>query len=164
LPPGRYQLQTAVIDREADQASVKQSVLIVPASSGTGLGVSDIVWVRSVKASQTPDPGNPLYSPQGEITPELEPMLARTDPAIFYFVAYPPDNAHDKPEARIAVTRDGRVITSNGLTTPDPDKNGAYPYRVTLPLIQLEPGQYELIVTVKQNGVQTARETLFEVH
>ena len=33
LPPGRYQLQTAVIDREADRAGVKRSVLIIPVHS-----------------------------------------------------------------------------------------------------------------------------------
>ncbi|MGA3039423.1 MAG: VWA domain-containing protein [Bryobacteraceae bacterium] len=163
LPPGRYQLQTAVIDREADLASVKKSVLMVPGSSVTGPGVSDIVWVRSVKPGETPDPGNPLNSPQGGITPELEPMLARTDPAIFYFVAYPGGNALDKPEARIAVARDGKVLTANRLTAPELDENGAYPYSATLPIMALEPGQYELIVTVKQGAGQTAREALFEV-
>jgi VWFA-related protein len=163
LAPGRYQLQTAVIDREADQASVKKSVLMVPASGTGSLRVSDIVWVRSVKASQTPDPRNPLTSPQGEITPELEPILARTDSAVFYFVVYPPIAASDKPEAQIAVSRDGRVLTANRLTAPDPDENGAYRYSAALPLAQLEAGQYELAVTVKQNGVQTATETLFEV-
>ena len=113
LPPGRYQLQTAVIDREADQASVKRSVLIVPAASGTGsLRVSDIVWVRRHQAQPThPIPANPLNSPQGEITPELEPILARTDSAVFYFVAYPSASARDKPQAQIAIARDGKVCT-----------------------------------------------------
>ncbi len=48
LPPGHYQLQTAVIDREGDRASVKRSVLIVPAGGNQSLGVSDIVWVRDL--------------------------------------------------------------------------------------------------------------------
>jgi hypothetical protein len=99
LPPGRYQLQAAVIDREADRASIKRSVLLVP--SGTrSLGVSGIVWVRSVNASPALYPANVLYSSQGRITPELEPTPARDGSAAFYFVTYPPLNARDAPEAR----------------------------------------------------------------
>jgi VWFA-related protein len=164
LPPGHYQLQTAVIDREADRASVKRSVLIVPAASEThSLGVSDIVWVRSLNASPTPDPANVLYSAEGEITPDLEPMLARDGSAEFYFVTNPPLNTGDKPEAQIAVKRDGKALTLSALTAPAPDENGAYRYSSILPLSQLEPGDYDLIVTVSQNGMRATKEAFFQV-
>lgn len=164
LPPGRYQLQTAVIDREADQASVKRSVLIVPAAATAGApAVSDIVWVRSVKTSQTAGSGDVLHTTQGEITPELEPIIDRTDSAVFYFVAYPSAGSPDKPRAQIAVSQNGKVFAASSLTTPEPDENGAYRYSATIPLTQFEPGQYELLVTLSQNGAKIARQALFQV-
>jgi hypothetical protein len=164
LPPGHYQLQTAVIDREADRASVKRSVLIVPAGGTHSLGVSDIVWVRDLAAKSTPDDApNILSSSEGEITPELAPVLARGGSAAFYFVTYPPLNARDKPEVQITVERDGKVLTSSNLTAPAPDESGAYRYSATLPHAQFSPGAYELNVTVSQNGMRTTKEALFQV-
>lgn len=164
LPPGRYQLQTAVIDREGDRASVKRTVLVVPAASGIqSLGVSDIVWVRSVTASPTPDAANVLFSSEGEITPELEPVLARDGSAAFYFVTYPALDARDLPAAQIAVEQDGKALKSIALAAPAPDESGAYRYRAILPLSQLDPGDYDLIVTVSQNGVRTTKESVFQV-
>jgi hypothetical protein len=149
LPPGRYQLQTVVIDREADTASVKRSVLIIPAGSPR---MSDIVWVRSVETGQ-PEPGNSLETPQGKITPELEPVFARTGSAKFYFVCY------CKAEAEMTVARDGKVVTTGKLATPEPDESGAYRYSETLPLSQLEPGQYELVIA----AAQSQSRSMFEV-
>jgi len=163
LPPGHYQLQTAVIDREADRASVKRSVLIVPAGGTQSLGVSDIVWVRDLAPKSTLDAANVLSSSEGEITPELAPVLASGGSAAFYFVTYPPLNARDKPEAQITVESDGKTLTSSVLAAPAPDASGAYRYSVTLPLAQFSPGDYQLNVTVSQNGMRTTKEALFQV-
>lgn len=155
LPPGRYELQTAVIDREADRASVKRSVLIIPEHSA----VSDVVWVRSVETGQIPEPGNPLDTPQGRITPDLEPTLTQKDSAVFYFVAF----GKEEPPAEITVARDGKTLATLPLAKPQHDENGGYRYSGTLPLDQLEPGQYELIASVTQNGSQAASQAVFEV-
>jgi len=167
LPPGHYQLQTAVIDREADRASVKRSVLIVPAGGTHSLGVSDIVWVRDLAPKSSPEAApnatSVLSSSEGEITPELAPVLARNGSAAFYFVTYPAHNAHDKPEAQITVESEGKTLTSSVLAAPAPDESGAYRYSVTLPLAQFSPGAYELNVIVSQNGMRTTKEALFQV-
>jgi len=159
LPPGRYQLQTAVIDREADRASVKRSVLIIPLHAPLHPVVSDLVWVRSVEAGQTPEPGNALDTPQGRITPELEPTLTQKDSASFYFVVF----AKEEPAAEMAVARDGKLLATLPMAKPQRDESGAYRYSGTLPLTQLEPGQYELTVMVSQNGTRAGSHALFEV-
>ena len=155
LAPGRYQLQTAVIDREADRASVKRSVLIIPIHST----VSDLVWVRSLETVATPEPGNLLDTPQGRITPELEPTLTQKDSASFYFVVF----AKDEPQAQITVARDGKALATLPLAKPLRDENGAYRYSGTLPLDQLAPGQYELMATVPQNGAVARSGAFFDV-
>lgn len=153
LRPGRYQLQTAVLDREADRASVKRSVLIVPAAPQ----VSDLVWVRSVEAPNE-DIASILDTPQGRITPELSPLFAQSDSAEFYFAAFTPA----RPQAEMVVARDGKVLAKIALATP-PDETWPYRYTGTLPLSQLEPGQYEVVVTVTQNSVASRTQSLFEV-
>src|SRR5579871_536917 len=126
LPTGRFQLQTAVIDREADRASVKRSVLIVPSGGRGALGLSDVVWVRDLAPNSAPDAANILWSPEGEITPELAPVLTPSGSASFYFVTYPPRNSPDKPQAQITIESDGKMVTSSVLPAPEPDASGAY--------------------------------------
>jgi VWFA-related protein len=159
LAPGRYQIQTAVMDRESDRASVKRSVLIVPAYPSEGPYVSDLVWVRSVEAINVPEHGDVLETPQGRITPELDPTFARKDSASFYFIAF----AKGEPEAKITVARDGKVLGTVPLSKPQRDESGTLRYAGTLPLGQLAPGQYELVATVAQDGVRALSHALFEI-
>ncbi len=159
LAPGRYHVQTAVIDREADRASVKKSVLIISAHASGGPDVSDLVWVRSVAAVQVPEPGDVLETAEGRITPELDATFSRKDSASFYFVAF----ASAEPEAKITVARDGKALVTVSLSKPQRDESGAYRYAGTLPMSELEPGQYEIVVTVALNGVEAGCHTLLEV-
>jgi len=164
LPPGRYQLQTAVIDREADLASVKRSVLIVPHYDSRSTDVSDLVWVRSVDSSQSPEPGNSLDTPQGRITPELEPALTRNDSAKFYFIAFSLAASKDQPQAKITIAQDGMALATLPLANPQPDTNGAYRYLGSVPLNHFQPGQYEITVTVAQGNEQGRSHATFDVH
>ena len=159
LAPGRYHVQTAVIDREADRASVKKSVLIIPAHAPDSPDVSDLVWVRSVAAVQVPEPSDALETARGRITPELDATFTRTDSASFYFVAF----ASAEPEAKMTVARDGKALATVALSKPEHDESGAYRYAGTLPMSQLEPGQYEIVATIAQNGVKAESHTLLEV-
>jgi VWFA-related protein len=159
LAPGRYHVQTAVIDREADRASVKKSVLIIPAKAPGSPYVSDLVWVRSVAAAGVPEPDDALETEQGRITPELDATFSQKDSASFYFVAF----ASAEPETKITLARDGKVLATVPLSNPQRGESGAYRYAGTLPMSQLEPGQYEVVVTIAQNGVKAGTETLLEV-
>jgi VWFA-related protein len=159
LAPGRYQVQTAVIDRQADRASVKKSVLIIPAHVADSPYVSDLVWVRNVAAAPVPEPGDPLETAQGRITPELNATFTRKDSASFYFVAF----AGAEPEAKITLARDGKALATVPLSNPQHDDSGAYRYAGTLPISELQPGQYEIVVTITHNGVKAGTHTLLEV-
>lgn len=165
VPPGRFQLQTAVIDRESGQASTKRSVFIVPdlPVSRHSLTVSDIVWVRSIRAI-TPNPADVLYTSEGAITPDLDPVFERDASGAFYFIVYSAPDAQERPQATIVIQRDGKAFGSTNLTAPAPDETGAFRFSARLPVVQLESGDYELIVSVSQDGLRTLREVPFQVH
>jgi len=151
LPAGVYHLETAVIDRLADRASVRRSVFAVP-DMRTGGQVSDLVWVRRVQPSSDRDVFNPLDTPSGSITPALVPAFAKSDGAHFYFVVYPPTGANDKPVTDLSVSTDGKTITTVRLDLPEPNPDGSYPFLETIPTASLSPGQYDVQVKVSQQG------------
>ena len=65
---------------------------------------------------------------------------------------------------QIGIERDGKVLTASNLSAPAPDENGAYRYSASVPLSEFSPGEYELSITVSQNGMRTTKEALFQVH
>jgi len=151
LPAGVYHLETAVIDRIADRASVRRSVFAVPDTQASSQ-VSDLVWVRRVQPSNDRDPFNPLDTPSGSITPALVPAFAKSDGAHFYFVVYPPLGANDKPVTDLTVSTDGKPITAVRLDLPDQNPDGSYPFLETIPTAALAPGQYDVQLRISQQG------------
>jgi VWFA-related protein len=151
LPAGVYHLETAVIDRVADRASVRRSVLAVPQTQA-GCQSSDFVWVRRLRPSADRDLFNPLEPPAGNITPSFDPIFAKSDVAHFYFVVYPASDAPDKPVTDMTVSRDGKTVAAVRLNLPEPNPDGSYPFLESLPADTLEPGQYDVQVKISQQG------------
>jgi hypothetical protein len=151
LPAGVYHLETAVLDRVADRASVRRSVLVVP-EARAACQASDFVWVRRVQPSADRDLFNPLDTAAGNITPAFDPAFAKSDVAHFYFVVYPAPGASDKPVSEMIVSKDGKTIAAVRLDLPEPNPDGSYPFLESLPTAMLEPGQYDVQVNTSQQG------------
>ena len=93
LAPGRYTVETAVVDELAVAAAARRSVLVV--SSGVDFSLSDLLLVRRAEPGATqPDSMGPLELSGRKITPALDgslPYDSKGNVAL-YFVAYPGDN------------------------------------------------------------------------
>jgi len=153
LNPGRYRFEAVALDREAGSASVRKAALVVP-SAAFPLQLSDLVWVRTVaQAQEFHNPLDPLESPAGRITPELNPSFGKSGSAAFYFIAWPaPQLAPMKPSAVITITHDGNSVAEIPLNSPAPDDDGAFRFTGEIPLLRFEPGQYELMVNVRDGA------------
>ena len=162
LPAAVYHLETALIDRVADRASVRRSVLVVPAMRA-GCQLSDFVWVRRLQPSADRDLFNPLDTPEGTITPVIDPVFARSDVAHFYFVVYPAAGGAEKPVSDMTVSRDGKIVAAVRLDLPAPNPDGSYSFLESLPTAQLAPGQYDLQVKTSQLGQTSLLASQFAV-
>jgi hypothetical protein len=151
LPAGVYHLETVVIDRVADRASVHRSVLAVPQTQA-GCQSSDFVWVRRLQPAADRDLFNPLDTPAGTITPAFDPVFAKSDVAYFYFVVYPASGAADKPVNDMTVSKDGKAIAAVRLDPPEPNPDGSYAFLESLPMGSMAPGEYYVEVKTSQQG------------
>jgi VWFA-related protein len=151
LPAGVYRLETAVIDRVAERASVRRSVVVVP-DKRAACQLSDFVWVRRVQPSADRDLFNPLDTVSGNITPAFDPAFAKSDVAHFYFAVYPASGAADKPVSDMTVSRDGITVAAVRLSLPDLNPDGSYSFLESLPTDKLAPGQYDVQVKTTQQG------------
>jgi len=158
LPPGRYSLETATVDREGARAGVRRSVLVVPPAPG-GLAVSDLVLVRRVDPAEEPhSAADPLQVRGGNVTPEVSGLVDQAAPGdlIFYGVAYPPLPVLKPVRAVLEILRDGQPIVRSPETEVPVEANSVAPFTASLPRAKLQPGHYEAVLTLRY-GDQSAR-------
>jgi VWFA-related protein len=162
LPPGRYTLETAVIDQESGKIGAKKAAIVVPARSG-GIGLSSLSVVRSYQDNApSPDPADPFVYQGGRVTPALNPVIHTVPGAqlSIFFVVYPDRTSPEKPQAIMEYILDGKPIGRGEVPLPDPDANGRIPYVMSAPAEKMPHGTYEIRLIVKQ-GKTVAEERAF---
>jgi VWFA-related protein len=166
LSPGRYTLETALLDREGMKVSAKRQAVIVPPPS-PGVGLSSLSIVRSIATDHaldsraTAQAGDPFDFPGGKVTPSLDDSVKGGPGAALslYFTVYSQSGATSPPELSIDFLSDGKPVAHGEPKLPAADQSGRIAYIAETPIGTLKPGQYEVAVTVKQAG-KTAQERL----
>ena len=156
LPAGRYRVEAVVKDLDSEAASTRKIALVVPSAGA----LSDIVLVRSLQpAGENRDVMDPLQFPGGKITPEMNSTIVKSRGAAegIYFALYPGRDA--KPDVRISLSRNGELVTAARPNLPPAESDGSVQVWSPIPFGGLDPGVYEIQVTVAQGGA-TARRAL----
>ncbi len=165
LAAGRYSLETAVADRNAQTVSARKAVIMTP-PAGRGLAISDLVLIRRIDPlEQETDAADPLHFEGGRITPTLFDSVEGGEGRSFgfYFVVYPDAGDPAAPELRLEFLRDGRPVGQATPALPKPDKNGKIAYLTTMPGENFPPGDYQMRAIVRQGAAVTQEEKFFTV-
>ena len=162
VPPGRYTLETAVLDMPSQKISARKSIFIVPEDVGGVLGISSVTLVRNTKEKDAgAKPGDPLVMSDKVITPMVNPTLKKTenDTLPFYLTVYPDPNNTEKASLTMQFSKDGTVLGAVPAPLGGPDKEGRIQYVANAPLANFPPGNYEVKFVAKQ-GLETATENV----
>ena len=163
LPPGKYTLETAVMDRESGKTGLRRSEFSVAASQ-VGLAVSAPVLVRSyTPAAKDLDPAEIFQFQGGSITPTLGNTVIATPGAALrlFFTVYPNRSSKAPATVEAEFTQAGKSLAKVPLPLPPADAQGKIPYVMTIPAGSIPPGSYMLRVTAKQ--APESAESTFEV-
>ena len=165
LAPGVYTLETIVLDSRSGKASVRVSSVDVPRASETALrmGTPFIVRRAEIVAEPQRDPGNPLYFGELLLYPNVgQPLSKLTDKELaFGFTAY---DGHDGPlTATLQLLKSGQPVATVPLALGAANPHGRVNQISKLPLEPLEPGNYELRVTVTAGTQQVMRAIPFAI-
>ncbi len=161
LAPGRYTLETAVLDGAGEKISARKSSFIVPAA-GTALSISSITVVRNMKpADTTANPNDPLLMQNQVVTPYVDPTVRKSESQglPFYVVVYADKSSADKPALSMEFSRDGQVLGNVPAQLGAADARGRIQFVATAPLSSFEPGSYQVRFLAKQ-GSEGAAETV----
>jgi len=153
LPPGHYTVEAAVVDHEGNRAST--SVMPIDNREQRGVGLSDLALVRRLENIDHPaDPADPFQFTGKRVLPFVtSDLFAGSIPSV-YFKVYPEPANPAKPELRVQLLKNGRVLARRKLTPPPPDQSGCIPMWIQE---TRQPGSYELRVTAVQGSSSTER-------
>ena len=157
LPPGKYTLESAVMDRESGKVGTARSEFTV-AARGKGVGISSLTVVRSFTPNAKGlDPNEPFQFQGASITPTLDDSVRRVPDAALrlFFVVYRDATMSAKPTVEIEFLQDGKSLTKVPLPLPEADAQGRIPYVMTVPAAAIPPGLYEVRATAKQGDTSS---------
>jgi VWFA-related protein len=161
LPPGKYSLETAVMDRESGKMGIERSAFAV-GPAGKGVGISSLASVRSYTPNvKGLDPNEPFQFQGGSITPTLSnsvPRAANSSLRLF-FVVYQDKSISAKPTVEIEFLQNGKSLQKAPLPLPDADAQGRIPYVMTIPAAAIPPGVYQVRAAAKQGDTESATQT-----
>lgn len=161
LAPGKYSLETAVVDRSTDKAGVKRTPIVVPAA-GQGVSISSVTLIRRVDPTpKDADPDDPFLAKEGKIVPEYANTVMAGPGRLlsFYMVIYGVPGQTDPAVLNMTVYQNGQPLGGGDLPLPAPDKDGRIQYIASMPGDNFPAGDFEMRVTAKQAG-QSAEDRL----
>lgn len=161
LAPGRYTLETAVMDWAGNRAGARKAALVIPQPPDRA-SISSLVMIRRVEAVEGPDDGaNPLRFDKGRVAPALEARIPAGPNAQvpIYCVIYVP-KGRAKPQLVLEFTRDGQPLGKGEAPLPEPDASGKLPYIAQIPAAGWPPGRYEVRAVLIEAGQEVAEERL----
>jgi VWFA-related protein len=159
LPPGRYTVETAVLDRQANREAANEVAFDSPGRKGMGL--SSVMLVKQVEAAAgPPDPANPFRVENNLVTPELTTALSASAKPYVYFVVYPDKASQEQPRIVVQFLVNGQVVARKVSELPAPDPTGAIPMLIESPA---EPGNCELKIIAIQGAAALERSLKYTV-
>jgi VWFA-related protein len=161
LPPGKYTLESAVMDLESGKIGTGRSEFTVVAKT-KGVGISSLALVRSfVPNAKGLDSNEPFQFQGASITPTLDGSIPKVPDAVLrlFFTVYPDTSISARPTAEIEFLQSGKSLTKAPMPLPDADAQGKIPYVMNVPAAAIPAGSYEIHATAKQ-GDTTAESTI----
>ena len=154
LPPGRYTVETAVVDHEGNRAST--GTVEIDNRPDGGVGLSDLAIVRKLEDLTTErDPADPFEYGSKRVLPFVTNQLFAGTPPYVYFMVYPEAGNTATPVLRLRLLKDGRTVAT--LRPEVRSRNSPDGIPMVLELTA-QPGSYEVRATVTQGKHSTERD------
>lgn len=163
LAPGRYTLDSAVLDMDSQKVSARKSVFVVPEQDGA-LGISSVTLVRNTKAKDSSTSANdPMLMADKIIMPMVNPVLKKSDyqNIPFYLTLYTDKKNSEKATLTMEFSKDGTMLGKGQAPLGEPDSIGRIQYVANAPAGSLPPGDYQIRFVAAQGNEQADETVMF---
>ena len=162
LAPGKYSLESAVMDRESGKIGTVRSELTVPAKA-PGVAISSLTPMRSYTPNAKGlDPNDPFQFQGGSITPTMDLTVKKGPNAVLrlFFTVYQDASIAAAPAVEIEFLQAGKSLTKVPMQLPAADAQGRIPYLMTIPAESIPSGSYEVRATARQGATVASAATM----
>jgi len=160
LAPGRYTVETALLDREAGHASAGSLPFEMP-EAGKTIRLSSAMLLQRVEPLTTaPDTSDPLVFQGKRLVPYVGDALTADAKPFLYFVVYPDPSIAEKPKLQVEFQVDGQVLENQTSALPAPDASGAIPLIIHA---ATHSGNCELKITAIQGSESASEKVAYTI-
>ena len=164
LPPGKYEVDAVAYDALSAKASVNRCSLEIPAGSENDLRLSSVTIIQRAEQMKEKTDSPFLVGDQLLVYPNLgEPVRKSAKQMGFYFNVYQAKGATEAPKLTLEVLQNNKSVAKVPLKLGAPDAKGRIQYASALPLESLNPGSYELKISVSDSKSAVSRSAAFTV-
>jgi VWFA-related protein len=153
LPPGKYTMDTAVLDEANQKIGVDHADFTVAPVSG--VGISSLLPIRSgTPNAKGLDPDEPFQFQGTLLTPTLDMVVKKVPNAMLrlFFAVYQDASISGKPTVEIEFMQNGQTLQKVPMDLPAADAQGRIPYLMTIPAAAIPDGKYDIRATAKQGS------------
>jgi VWFA-related protein len=162
LPPGKYEVDAVAYDALSAKASVNKCGLEIPAAGENDLRLSSVTIIQRVEQVKEKTDSPFLVSDQLMVYPNLgEPVRKSAKQMGFYFNVYTAKGSTGAPNLTLEVLQNNKSVAKVPLKLGAPDAKGRIQYASALPLDSLNPGTYELKISVSDAKSEVSRSASF---
>lgn len=161
LPPGKFDVEVVAFDTPSNKASVKRTTIEVPDADETVLRMSSVSLINRIEQLKE-KMESPFVIGDLMVYPNLgDPVKKSAQKLGFYFTVYPAAGKADATKLTLELTSNGKSLANFPLKLSAPDASGKIQFASALPLESLNPGEYQLKFTVKDDKTTASRSTSF---
>ena len=162
LPPGKYEVDAVAYDALSAKASVNKCGLEIPAAGENDLRLSSVTIIQRVEQVKEKTDSPFLVSDQLMVYPNLgEPVRKSAKQMGFYFNVYTAKGSTEGLNLSLEVLQNNKSVAKVPLKLGAPDAKGRIQYASALPLDSLNPGTYELKISVSDAKSEVSRSASF---
>jgi VWFA-related protein len=162
LPPGKYEVDAVAYDALSAKASVNRCVLEIPAAGENDLRLSSVTIIQRAEQTAEKTDSPFLVGDQLMVYPNLgEPVRKSMKQMGFYFNVYTAKGSTEAPTLTLEVLQNNKSVAKVPLKLGAPDAKGRIQYASALPLDSLNPGTYELKISVSDAKSAVSRSASF---
>ena len=160
--PGKYTLETAILDRNSGKAGAQRVAFVIPKPSD-GPSLSDLILVRRMEPFDARrDPLEPLAYGNERVTPNLSGQASDDAKAVsVFFITHPDPHVSATTILDVQVLRNGGPLSQMPIAPARADGTEAAAHLATIPVSTLPDGLYEIRATLSQGGHTAATSTSF---
>jgi VWFA-related protein len=161
LAPGKYSLETAVMDLENMKTGVQHLEFTVP-GGGNGVGISTLMPMRSYTPNAKGlDPNDPFQFEGGSVTPTMDIAVKKAPNSALrlFFTVYQDAAISAKPTVEVEFLQNGQSLTKVPMQLPAADAQNRIPYLMTIPAEAVPAGSYEVRATARQGSTSAVSST-----